>query len=436
MSNYPELSFIGIQNPPVQGVQQQEQIYEIVDPVARAAAASVGNNLLAWKGDAVPNVAYIPAGVVVTYNDTDYTGTMQPDDPNVQTKSRYLVYRGQTESGDNLYQEYIVVQDPQDDENIWWEPLGFQNVNLEDLGQLAFADAVILEKGNGVDVLGKNTNFSATAPNVTVTPSEKGLKAKATGTQVGTTGSQSMLEDITPQTKSFMKSVSRTKMKMEKANVRGVTGTETDASKVTVGVAGKLKKQSIKKITNSSQVAYPSVSTSYDGQNKRLTFNITNGVLPVFADQDVATGDFAGNGDSEGVTIPSVSEQNVKVPIQASSSQEVATGSLVAESTVNAGATVVTEVEAKTTDKEEAVYNIQKTPRNIPTGVEVTQQPTITIEEKAKDAGDVNVVGGIQSASATAPTVSASNNDIQKVPAHAALSVQAGDIPDYDDVPM
>ncbi len=118
MSNYPELSFIGIQNPPVQGVQQQEQIYEIVDPVARAAAASVGNNLLAWKGDAVPNVAFIPAGVVVTYNGTDYTGTMQPDDPNVQTKSRYLVYRGQTESGDNLYQEYIVVQDPQDDEHI------------------------------------------------------------------------------------------------------------------------------------------------------------------------------------------------------------------------------------------------------------------------------------------------------------------------------
>ena len=436
MSNYPELSFLGIQNPPVQGVQQQELVYEIVDAVARAAAASVGNNLLAWKGDAAPNVAFLPAGVVVTYNGTDYTGTLQPDDSNVQPKSRYLVYRGQTESGDNLYQEYIVVQDPQDDDNIWWEPLGFQNVNLEDLGQLAFADAVILEKGSGVDVLGKDTNFTATAPNVSVTPSEKGLKATASGTQVGTTGSQSMLEDVTQQTKSFMKSVSRTKMKMEKASVRGVTGTETDASKVTVGVAGKLKKQSIKKITNASQVSYPSVSTSYDGNNKKLTLNITAGVLPVFADQDVATGDFAASGDTEGVSIPSVSETNVKVPIQDSSSQQVATGSLVAENTVGAGATVVTEVEATANDKEEAVYNVQKTFRNMHTGVEVTQQPTITLQDKAKDAGDVNVVSGIQSASATAPSVSASNNDVQKVPTHAALSVQAGDIPDYDDVPM
>lgn len=436
MSNFPEVSLIGVQNPPVNGVNQPELVYELVDAVARAQSATAGRNIIAWKGDDTPDVSIIPAGVTVTYNGTEYTGTMQPDGETVKTNCRYLVYRGNDPDGNNIYQEYVVVENPQDETDKWWEAIGYQSVNLEDLGALAFEDAVTLSKGNGVYVLGVNTQFNATAPNVSVIPSEKGLKAKATGTQVGVTGSQSMLEDITQQTKSFMKSVSRTKKKMEKASVRGVTGNELDASKVTIGTAGKLKKEKIKKITNPSQVSYPSISTAYDGSAKKLTFNIVSGVLPVFADQDVATGDFAASGDTQGVAIPSVTEQNVKVPIQASASQEVATGSLVDESTVGAGATVVTEVEATTSDKEEAVYNIQKTTRNISTGVEVTQQPTITIEEKAKDAGDVNVVGGIQSASATAPTVSANNNDPVKVATYEALSVQAGDIEDYNDVPM
>ena len=69
----------------------------------------------------------------------------------------------------------------------------------------------------------------------------------------------------------------------------------------------------------------------------------------------------------------------------------------------------------------------------MPTDVEVTQQPTVTLQDKAKDAGDVNVVSGIQSATASAPNVTAGNNDKVKVAVYEALSVQAGDLTSIDD---
>lgn len=62
MSNFPEVSLIGVQNPPVNGVNQPELVYELVDAVARAQSATAGRNIIAWKGDAPPTCpSYPPA---------------------------------------------------------------------------------------------------------------------------------------------------------------------------------------------------------------------------------------------------------------------------------------------------------------------------------------------------------------------------------------
>ena len=552
MSTYPELSLIGIQNPPVNGVQQPELIYEICDPVARAQSATAGRNKIAWRGNAQPNVALIPAGVVVTYQDTEYTGTLQPDDPSVFTNCRYLVYRGPSSDGNNLYQEYVVCEDPQDDTNVWWEPVGYQNVNLEDLGQLAFEDAVILEKGSGVDVLGKNTNLSATAPNVTMSNTKTGIKAGLkTNAAVGANGTANAVTGYpNPTTETFVGSVSDTKQKLKttsiqeagagvnintkvsretskmvrttvstvdgtetvshvtnktdaklvKSSVRGVKSTTTEASKVTIGTSGKLKKTSIKKVTNANSVTYPSVGTSYDSSTKKLTINITAGVLPTFADQDVATGDFAASGDTEGVAIPSVSASDITVPIADDNTTTVATGDATSEGTgatvltgftntektvakkkatdttlatgeldaAGTGATVVKEVTigsqefatvkntttvvatgkvgSTDTNGDDVVTAVTPTNGTNPaitglgtpttaaalTGVQVTQQPVVEIQTETAGDGDVDVITD-SSATASAPVVTAGNNDIVKVAAFDALSVQAGDLTDMDD---
>ena len=196
----------------------------------------------------------------------------------------------------------------------------------------------------------------------------------------------------------------------------------------------KLKKATIKKVTNASSVSYPSVGTSYNSTLKKLTINITSGVLPTYADQDIATGDFAGTGDTEGAAITMVNGNNdVTVPIADDSPTTVATGSTVdTTQTTNVGAVVLDDVSTPSSDKADAVTGMTTTPQAVVTGVAVTAQPTVTIQEKAKDAGDVNVMSGA-TATASAPTVSAGNNDLVKVAGYDALSVQAGDLTDMDD---
>lgn len=552
MPTYPELSLLGVQNPPVGGVDQPELIYEIADAVARAALNSSGNNIIAWKGDDTPVVANIPAGVVVTYEDVEYTGTLQPDDPSVQPKSRYLVYRGGDDPDGTRFEEYVVVQDPNDATNVWWESLGFNSINLQDLGLLAYEDAVILEKGSGDMVLGQDTQFQATAPNVSMTNTKTGIKAGLkTNAAVGADGTaNAVIGYPNPTTETFVGSVTDTKQKLKttsiqeagagvnintkvsretskmvrttvstvdgtetvshvtnktdaklvKSSVRGVKRTTTEASKVKVGTSGKLKKTSIKKVTNASSVAYPTVGTSYDSTTKKLTINITAGVLPTFADQDVATGDFAASGDTEGVSIPSVSATDVTVPIADDNATIVATGSVSDEGTgatvltgftntektvakkkatdttlatgeldaAGTGATVVKEVTigsqefatvksttttvatgkvgSTDTNGDDVVTAVTPTNGTNPaitglgtpntaaalTGVKVTQQPVVEIQTENVGSGDIDVMTD-SSATASAPAVTAGNNDIVKVAGYDALSVQAGDLTDMDD---
>ena len=110
--------------------------YDIKDAVARQAIAGGVSFIVAWNGSSTPVVADIPAGVVVTYNDTSYTGTLDADDS--QPGAFYLVKS--SASGDSdIYDEYVAVGATG---SKTWEKLGSSSIDLSDLGALAYKDSV------------------------------------------------------------------------------------------------------------------------------------------------------------------------------------------------------------------------------------------------------------------------------------------------------
>ena len=175
--------------------------YDIKDATARALIAGGIAFSVAWDGNSTPVVANIPAGVVVTYSATDYTGTKTAS--SAEPGTFYLVKTG---TGTNKYDEYVVA-------NGAWEKLGTQEVDLSGLGTLAYKDSVTLNTGSGDVVLGEATTFTNSSSSVSfaahttdkclgsdatfttsVTPTTTNIKATASGTAVGADGTDTFVK--------------------------------------------------------------------------------------------------------------------------------------------------------------------------------------------------------------------------------------------------
>lgn len=104
--------------------------YNIKDAVAREAISGGITFIVAWNGSSTPVVADIPAGVVVTYNGTTYTGTLAAN--NAQVGAFYLVASSTTTSGSPLdvYDEYVPVGTTGSKA---WEKIGDTQVDLNDV---------------------------------------------------------------------------------------------------------------------------------------------------------------------------------------------------------------------------------------------------------------------------------------------------------------
>ena len=182
--------------------------YDIKDAVARQAIAGGVSFIVAWNGSSTPVVADIPAGVVVTYNETDYTGTLAAN--SAQAGAFYLVHSSSTSN--DVYDEYVAVGTAG---SKTWERLGSSTIDLSDLGALAYKDTVtasdssVTFSGGTTDkVLGSDATFTTT-----VTPTTTNIKATASGTAVGASG-----------TDTFVKSYPGTTSKLAKTTVPNVTG--------------------------------------------------------------------------------------------------------------------------------------------------------------------------------------------------------------------
>jgi hypothetical protein len=136
--------------------------YDIKDAVARQAIAGGVSFIVAWNGSSTPVVANIPAGVVVTYNETDYTGSLAAD--SAQAGAFYLVHSSSTSN--DVYDEYVAVGTAG---SKTWERLGSSTIDLSDLGALAYKDtvtasasAVTFSGGTTDKVLGSDATFTTT----------------------------------------------------------------------------------------------------------------------------------------------------------------------------------------------------------------------------------------------------------------------------------
>lgn len=156
--------------------------YDIKDAVAREAIAGGVSFIVAWNGTSTPVVADIPAGVVVTYNGTDYTGTLSAESS--QPGAFYLVKSSDTAK--DFYSEYVAIGTTGSKS---WEKLGDTTIDLSQLGELAWKDTVTLSKGSGDGVLGSDATFTTT-----VTPTTTNIKATASGAAVGADGTDTFIK--------------------------------------------------------------------------------------------------------------------------------------------------------------------------------------------------------------------------------------------------
>ena len=101
--------------------------YEIKDATARSIISGGISFIIAWDGNSTPVVADIPYGVTVTYNSTDYTGTLSAETTGSGTHAQagafYLVASATQPSSQTLdkYDEYVPVGTTG---SKYWEKIG------------------------------------------------------------------------------------------------------------------------------------------------------------------------------------------------------------------------------------------------------------------------------------------------------------------------
>ena len=213
--------------------------YELKDAVARQAIAGGMSKIIAWNGTSTPTVANIPAGVVVTYNGTTYTGTLAAAD--ADATGFYFVYSSTQEESHDIYDEYTVVGSGSSKA---WEKIGDTQLDLSDLGNLAYKDnvtaspsAVTFSGGTADKVLGSDATFTTT-----VTPTTSKL---VTTTVPNVTGNTDVtIPNVTSAgTASTWSFAMGTGADAETLIISGanstapVLGTALSASKVTLGTA-------------------------------------------------------------------------------------------------------------------------------------------------------------------------------------------------------
>lgn len=284
------------------------QIRNVVEALSDTVAGGV-SYVIGWDGTDTPEVGNIPEDIVVTYNNTEYTGTL--DANNATPGAFYLVKYGG--SAPDVYSEYVPVGSVG---NKTWQKLGDTQIDLTDI-----VTGVSLDKQTAT-VIGNDSTFTVTQPSVglqTGATAGTGVVSVATGINTASVNG----DDITvvtgyenPSSDTFVTSVSATDKKLATTSVTGVTGSTT-ASLVT---------------TSAQTTADGSTTTSSDNGNIIKGMSVTNGILTFGA----CTLDTQTTNSSTGT--------NVTVPVADVNATVVATGK-VANSDTN-GDTVITAASA------------------------------------------------------------------------------------------
>ena len=148
------------------------EIRDVVEALSAAISGGVSFNAV-YDGTSEPVVANIPAGVVVTYQGTQYTGTLNAN--NAVPGTFYLVKSDTQSSAGDTYDEYVPVGP---DGSKTWERIGDTQVDLSNV-----VTDVSLAKQTDT-VIGSDATFTITQPTITLetdAPQGAGTVTVATG---------------------------------------------------------------------------------------------------------------------------------------------------------------------------------------------------------------------------------------------------------------
>ena len=392
--------------------------YNIKDAYARQLLAGGLQFNVCWDGSAAPVVANIPAGVTVTYNNTEYTGTKAAS--TAEPMTFYLV-KEVNSMNNNVYSEYVSIRSgagtEQSPYTYAWEKLGDTTLDLSNLGALAYKDNVSFSKGAGDvvlgesttfkvpqmtvtftegtsdSVLGADTTFTSSTPTITVTPTTTNIKATASGAAVGANGTAAAITGF---------------------------GSHTTASVLTSVTPDKTKKlvtTSIPNVTGNTSVSIPNVTGNTDVSIP----NVTNA-------GSASTWSFTmGSGDNAETLVISGANSTAPTLGTALSASKVTLGTALSASKVTLGTAITAATGSVTTSGtgDAVVTDVSSggtadaitalgtpTTSNCLTGVKVTSQPTIALATGATaGTGVISVATGISSASSTQPTITVGTND-------------------------
>lgn len=373
------------------------EIRDVVDTLSQAITGGV-SFVIAWDGTSTPVIAQIPAGVVVTYNSTDYTGTLSADSA---TPGAFYLVKSATQAGGTLdkYDEYVPVGDTG---SKTWEKIGDTQIDLTNV-----VTGVSFIKQTDT-VIGADATFTITQPTVelsTGATAGAGVISVATGITSVTDPSTTLSAESSSATgrAQFVQSVSTTKISASASggavsasgdSVTALTGlgtpsTASVASSVTpttkklatttvTGVSGSTTPDVVK--TRSSQTTAKGTGTSSSTNTDWLKgVSVSNGVLTIgAATMDTQTTYSAG------------APSSITIPTAASSATTVATGSV---TTTGNGADVVTDVAVGDTVAAVTGYASPTTDTVLGTASTFSvTNPTVTIASGS--TGDVTVATG------------------------------------------
>lgn len=365
--------------------------YDIKDAVAREMISGGVSFIIAWDGTSVPDVTKIPAGVVVKYNGTNYTGTLAAEDETVQAGAFYLVKSGTTTSGtpSDAYDEYVPVGTTG---SKTWEKIGDTQIDLTDV-----VTGVTLSKQTDT-VIGSDATFTITQPSITLSTGSSGDVTVATGsttkymaaTASGGGAAWNSKDQVTavtgysnPSTDTFVKSVSaETNKNLVTTSITGTDGTES-VSKVTK-TASKLVTTSIPNVTAAGSASTWSFTMGSGDAAETLIIGGGNGSAPTLGTAiTAATGSVASNGAGSAI-VTAVTISDKTVAKAAATATTVATG---ATSTTGTGDAVVTGVTIGSSASAITALGTPDTDTVIGSDATFTNtQPTISLSAESSSA--------------------------------------------------
>lgn len=380
--------------------------YDIKDAVARQMISGGVSFNIVWtasdyastESPTAAKLAQIPYNVNVQYDSGQRTATGELVAAEELQGQFYLIFS--RESGDDSYNEYVVVTDVYDDYR--WEQIGSASVDLSGLvtdvtlNQQTTNFVTSVSGSTYGNAVGVDATFSVTQPTISVTPSQTYLGASASGANV-TWNSKDQVTALTglgtPTTDTFVKSVTaETGKKLVTTSVTGVQSTTTTASKATAGTA-----QTTAIGTGTATTSTAGWLKGWSVANETLTLNAVT---------------------MDTQSTPQYSFSDVTVPIKAASATTVATG---ATSATGTGDAIVSDVSVGSSAS--AITAITPTTDTV-IGSAATfsvTQPTIALSSNTATAtGRVQVATGISSATATGANVAF--NDKDNVRAITAIS--------------